>query len=268
MMPSVRVSTIIMIEMMSSLGGPALMSRNLIAATKSKKTVGGQLTPDEVEEGFNFIRSSGPASAVDSLKWALQQKVDAASPLTGWNLGWIERALANEREMSFLAKEVKDYPLTIKDLTNWVLTHVLFPILPDVKTNAVIWAGVPGVGKTPLANALANTVSSYWLNELGMPGTHGFKTANDIDFFRSEPGRVHTPVIFDDGEPWNQPVSLLKSFLDVSISVYTNTRTETIHLPPLRFYNLKYAVHAMHQCFPKAMKPSHVEFKRKQRNLD
>eukprot|EP00971_Amphidinium_carterae_P223985 4444602-Amphidinium_carterae.1 len=62
MMPSVRVSTIIMIEMMSSLGGTALMSRNLIAATETKKTVGVQLTPDEVEEGFNFIRSSGPAS--------------------------------------------------------------------------------------------------------------------------------------------------------------------------------------------------------------
>eukprot|EP00971_Amphidinium_carterae_P223986 4444602-Amphidinium_carterae.2 len=102
--------------------------------------------------------------------------------------------------MSFLAREVKDYPLTIKDLTSWVLTHVVFPILPDVKTNTVIWGGVPGLGKTPLANALANTVSSYLLNELGMPGTHGFKTANDIDFFRSEPGRVHTPVIFDDGE--------------------------------------------------------------------
>eukprot|EP00971_Amphidinium_carterae_P181278 3596240-Amphidinium_carterae.1 len=70
------------------------------------------------------------------MKWALQQKVDSDSPSTGWNLGWIERSLANEREMSFLAREVKDYPHTIKDLTTWVLTNVVLPILPDVKAHA------------------------------------------------------------------------------------------------------------------------------------
>eukprot|EP00971_Amphidinium_carterae_P210208 4170592-Amphidinium_carterae.1 len=60
------------------------------------------------------------------------------------------QALSNVRSAVGLAKKITSYPLTLKDLSNWTLLNVVAPIVPNSRSNATIFVGATGLGKTPL----------------------------------------------------------------------------------------------------------------------
>eukprot|EP00971_Amphidinium_carterae_P106793 2115492-Amphidinium_carterae.1 len=124
--------------------------------------------------------------------------------------------LANckQDDHSHLAREVKGYPLTLRDLSNWSLVKLIILALRGSVIKGVMWMGEPGLGKTPLANALATLPSVYWRERKEVQGEPSFKTGSNLDF-RTDPGKKTCPAIFDDGSTNAVDVNHLKSFLDV-----------------------------------------------------
>eukprot|EP00971_Amphidinium_carterae_P280238 5563419-Amphidinium_carterae.1 len=123
--------------------------------------------------------------------------------------------LNKQRDFAHLAREVKSYPLTLYDLSNWSIVKLIIPVLRTAVIKGVMWIGEPGLGKTPLANTIATPMSAYWHEREDVPGVPSFKTGTDLDFFRTDPGRKTVPSIFDDGTTSSVDINHLKSFLDV-----------------------------------------------------
>eukprot|EP00971_Amphidinium_carterae_P340927 6479490-Amphidinium_carterae.1 len=164
---------------------PRLLSDNPIRCSAGGGANGKERvvqTPEEIDDGFKYIQNAGPRNPSDALPWALKQQMfgkgeSGDGPLVGWNLAWIKDGLAAKRDAGFLSKEVVDYPLTLMDFTRFALTEIILPVLGDIKTKSVIWAGTSGVGKTPAAHALSNAMSHFWCSEMGLEAHASFKSA-------------------------------------------------------------------------------------------
>ena len=82
--------------------------------------------------------------------------------------------------------------------------------------------GPAGIGKTPIANAMCTSASSYWQHEHGVNNAiPRFKSGNNLDFFRAEPGSIFVPAILDDGNMAMEAIMAMKAFLDVSGGLQT-----------------------------------------------
>ena len=173
----------------------------------------------EIDAAFDFIRDHGPLGSADNqnLRWTEKQRNDPQSPLYQYPAATIEKALHNLSSGKALAGAVAGYPITLKDVHNWVLTDVVEPLINSASQFSVIFLGPAGIGKTPLANAMCTSMSSYWQHEHGINNAiPKFKSGNNLDFFRAEPGSIFVPAILDDGNMAMETIMAMKAFLDVS----------------------------------------------------
>ena len=200
--------------LMTHMGGSGLFRKELQIIEKPNK---GYMTAEQINRGYDFIQEHGPkgTSQNQNMRWADVQRHDATSPIYGWTAGLIKEALHNLTAGKSLAQLIDKYPVSLHDVKNFVLLRVLQPVLARASDTGLLLVGVSGLGKTPLANAVGMAVSGWWLQHHGQAGTPSIKTTNHVDFLRSEPGSIYTPVIYDDGELEVDKASVLKAFFDV-----------------------------------------------------
>eukprot|EP00971_Amphidinium_carterae_P347094 6488925-Amphidinium_carterae.1 len=201
--------------MFENMGGSILLTRTLTVSEKSN-SIERSLSAEDIDQGLQYLAERGPTSSCDILPFALKEHVSTDSPLSGWQMSWIKEACRDRLEHNFKARTIADYPLTIHDLSSWCVHHLLAPALHYATSNSILWAGEPGVGKTPVANAIANVISEWHRIADELPSGPSFKTASDLDMYRGELGSRQCPYIYDDGATDHDSVPRLKAFLDVS----------------------------------------------------
>ena len=209
-----RHISFILQHLLEGLPGSGCYVRELVPIQK-----GPLRSATEIDAVFDFIRDHGPLGSADNqnLRWIEKQRNDPQSPLFQYHAPTIEKALHNLSTGKALAGAVAGYPVTLKDVRNWVLSDIVQPILNSATQFATIMLGPAGIGKTPLANSMSIALSAYWQREHGVSdGVPKFKSGNTLDFFRSEPGSLFVPAVLDDGNMATETVVALKAFLDVA----------------------------------------------------
>ena len=98
----------------------------------------------------------------------ISSEISLQSPLFQYHAPTIEKALHNLSSGKALAGSVAGYPVTQKDVRNWVLTDILQPLLKTATQFATFFLGPAGIGKTPLANAMCTSLSTCWQGEHGV----------------------------------------------------------------------------------------------------
>ena len=190
-------------HMMEGLAGEGCYFRELVPIQK-----GPLRSTAEIDAVFDFIRDHGPLGSADNqnLRWIEKQRNDPQSPLFQYHAPTIEKALHNLSSGKALAGAVASYPVTLKDAKNWVIQGLVIPLLTTAAQFSTILIGPAGIGKTPLANAICTSLSSYWQREHGVSdAVPKFKTGNSLDFFRSEPGSLFVPAVSDlDYQPTHE----------------------------------------------------------------
>ena len=88
--------------------------------------------------------------------------------------------------------------------------------MKNVMINGIIIAGPTGIGKTPLAHIIAMTQSAMLIARDDLDEKATFKSTNHLDFLRSEPGRLYTPIIYDDGSMNKDTAVALKAYFDLT----------------------------------------------------
>ena len=176
------------------------------------------LSQQDIKEAFQFISDNAPLGNAENqtLEWVIMQLNDPTSPLFGWKESTIKEACHNITNGKVLAQTCSIYPISLKDIKVWALTGVLGPCLRSCTTHGLLLLGATGIGKTPVANALAMASSTFWNARLGGDEESRFKTVNHIDYLRQEPPSKRCPIVFDDGELNLEPMSHVKGFFDLS----------------------------------------------------
>ena len=70
------------------------------------------------------------------------------------------------------------------DIRNWALLDIVAPCLQDCLQHAILFIGMSGIGKTPMACAMAMSISKQFCIELDDGNAPSFQIASDLDFFR------------------------------------------------------------------------------------
>ena len=169
-----RHISFILQHLLEGLPGSGCYVRELVPLQK-----GPLRSAAEIDAVFDFIRDHGPLGSADNqnLRWIEKQRNDPQSPLFQYHAPTIEKALHNLSTGKALAGAVAGYPVTLKDVRNWVLADLVQPILKTATQYATIMLGPAGIGKTPLANAVSIALSAYWQKEHGISdGVPKFKS--------------------------------------------------------------------------------------------
>ena len=212
--PARRNSPLLIQQMLQGLGGTFVHKRIIVESSTDRKL----MSEAQIDAAFDYIEEHAPLKSSNNahIRWVLKQKNDPQSPLFDWPENRIKEAIHNLQSGTSLAKNIINYPLTLFDLKNWVLLSILKPCLKTAMHKSILFAGVSGIGKTPVACALASSMSFYHINTKEEQGDPSFRTASHLDFFRSEPGSVFIPSIYDDGDIASENISSLKAYLDVA----------------------------------------------------
>eukprot|EP00971_Amphidinium_carterae_P251465 4991534-Amphidinium_carterae.1 len=126
--------------------------------------------------------------------------------------------MANLASNRAYASAIKDFPLTLLDLSPWALLNIVAPCLKNMRTNSTWWIGDSGKGKSPVAYAIANSISAYY-TELDQPETEDrphptFKTGSNLDYFRDARGQRTMPYVLDDARTHTCLMDGLKNFME------------------------------------------------------
>ena len=121
------------------LGGFCLVANSLNAPEVEKKL----LTEEEIDAGYDYIEQNAPLSVHNNAlaRWIMKQKNAPESPVFGWLESKIREAANNIIMGKSLAKLVEDYPLTLKQLRNWVLLDIVAPCIKASKEKATYLVG-------------------------------------------------------------------------------------------------------------------------------
>ena len=106
----------------------------------------------------------------------------------------MKEACHNLASGKVLAQTCTTYPISLYELKNWLLLGVVGPCLRSCLAHGILFLGATGIGKTPVANAVAMASSAYWIHRLGGSETPRFKTVSHIDYLRQEPPTRKCPV--------------------------------------------------------------------------
>lgn len=209
-----QVGSIAFNHMMDLLGGFQVRYWQVVAKGLAKTSA---MTTTARAVGFKFIKEEGPKANNGNqfVEWT-EHHVNEPSPIQGWDRGLVKESLRNYAAGKVLAKTITGFPLTLKDIVPWFFHDVLINFLRDFEGHSIMWLGRSGIGKTPAAKTVAHAVSLYMLERDSVEDEPGFRTTKHIDFFRSEPGSIYKPDIFDDGVLAKLSADEYKSFHDPS----------------------------------------------------
>ena len=165
------------------------------------------------DEGFDYIIQKSKEVLTDTrglavMRFATSETEREGGPLHGWPTAVVEKALHQLQSSSSLAKSIQGWYLPLAAFEPFLL-EILKEIWPTLDINAIWWLGVPGVGKTPAAVAVALAKSRF---HGGLPSC---LVASELDFFRQAMPDSRTPCILDDFDSCNVTVKAMKAFFDV-----------------------------------------------------
>jgi len=189
--------------------------------TFDNQLVEKSMSKEQIDKGIDFILAEAPRTNADlkQTRWLMHQLADPDSPIYSWSKGDVKECMSQIKDSSVTATKQTYLPICWMDLSPW-FSAILLPLLPTLKRKSIIFLGQPGIGKSPAMQVLLMALSRYWICELGVVDHDAvpcFKTAEDLDFYRNDPGVVWCGCALDDGDSSAQLVRVLKSFLDVAL---------------------------------------------------
>ena len=186
----------------------------------ASKATGPLKNEASLQAGFDFIRENGPRSNCNNrqTEWTEIEIHRDDSPIFGWSASLVEKSLKGYASANLFAEPVTNYFLTLHDLRPWFLHDVIVPLLPHLKDKSLVFMGLAETGKTPAAQAIAMSMSEYWVLRDGLNDVApSYRIAASLDQFRGEPGLKHRPGILDDADVSTIPPTKMKAFLDQSL---------------------------------------------------
>ena len=212
--PARRNSPLLIQQMLQGLGGTFVHKRIIVESSTDRKL----MSEAQIDAAFDYIEEHAPLKSSNNahIRWVLKQKNDPQSPLFDWPENRIKEAIHNLQSGTSLAK--KHHQLSIDLVRSQELGFA-------VHSEAMLEDGHAQVH--PLCWSFrhwqdACCLCSRKLHEL-LPhqhqgGARGSVFSNSISsgFFRSEPGSVFIPSIYDDGDIASENISSLKAYLDVA----------------------------------------------------
>eukprot|EP00971_Amphidinium_carterae_P235950 4682589-Amphidinium_carterae.1 len=192
-----RIQTTRLVSIMK--GDRCLLHRSEVTHPAKDKARSGrrhrpavERTPAEIDAGFAYINLHAPTGFQRNqhLSWIEKELRSVDSPIHDWDRALVREAVRNKQTARGLADEIQSYPVCLE----WVRSKVLKCLLPLTSSAAYIFLGKSGCGKTPLAMAL----SECQIQSMGLDAVPAFRTANNLDFFRGEPGERHVPFVCNE----------------------------------------------------------------------
>ena len=134
-----RVTSHVLHYLLGHLGGYCLVSKMLSTPDVEKKLI----SETEIDAGFDYIQTNAPLSNINNAlaRWIMKQKNNPESPVFLWTEGKIREAAQNIISAKSLARMVEDYPLTLRDIKNWVLLNILPVCIRHSGQKAIYLAG-------------------------------------------------------------------------------------------------------------------------------
>ena len=185
------------------------------AVKKQKKQTA---TQQSLQEGFQYIRDHGPRANNQNqmTEWCELEIVEGSgTPIEGWNRDLVMTSLRNHASGGLTATSLSGYPITLRDLRTWVLNEIVVPFLGFSNEYGLILQGQTGIGKTPLARAVATALSQFHIDEDGKELEASIRSCSCLDMLRTEPGAKYKPIVYDDGPLETNRPSDIKGFMDV-----------------------------------------------------
>eukprot|EP00971_Amphidinium_carterae_P151148 2997149-Amphidinium_carterae.2 len=102
-------------------------------------------------------------------------------------------ALCNKASNRLLCQVVREYPITLMDVRDWVMNLLIKPALRFASFSSIVLLGESGIGKTPLAHAIAMAFSAHYIEKENLDMRPQFKTGTNLDLFRGDVGDTATP---------------------------------------------------------------------------
>ena len=201
--------------LMQRMGGfTAHYYRMTVPGPGAKRTVE---KPEDIDAGYDWIEDECPRSndKNQQARWIDKQLNNADSPIWGWQIGRVEKAIRNLRDAAGHAESQHDYPLYFGHFQPWV-KKFLIPIIERLDTETLMFLGCPGSGKTVSQTILGFAMSRLriWADNKEGKKTPSIRIAPDLDCFKNEAGRKDRSTIFDDGDLDRMPARKLKNFHD------------------------------------------------------
>jgi hypothetical protein len=156
-------------------------------------------TGEEVREGLRFVRENLPVDGeeLEQLAFTLEHRHNE-SPIYKWPAAEVEKAVRRINSLRMEADTEYFYPLQACSLKPVFMSHILPLMLSRARTNGLLIAGPPGVGKTPLGKIWSFLVGRYWVRERGLTRSPCLRRGKKIERFRSKAQDIAETLMLDD----------------------------------------------------------------------
>ena len=189
------------------------------AASQAKLKAFEELDDDALECGFEFLRKNAPRSGRDlqQLSWQTKEIRKKTSPINGWPVSLVEKALRCLSTEGALARKEFDWPLplTEKFFQKWILEKL--EKIWNFDVAALVMLGEPNTGKSPLGRSILMAQCRYNRTRFSREEAPCIRCTPEVDFLRGEAGSVIMGDFLDDPEMQHVGLKILKSFLDVGL---------------------------------------------------
>ena len=173
----------------------------------------------EIDAGFDYIMQHGPRSASENqqLRWQTKALRNTESPIYGWPIGLVDKALRNLSSDGALARKETQWPipLTHRFYHPWVLE--ILESIWDFDQSALIMLGEAGVGKSPLGRSVLMAQARWNKSHFQIEAEPCIRCTPEIDFLRGEQGSKVMGDFLDDTSLNNLTMKMVKAFLDVGL---------------------------------------------------
>ena len=188
------------------------------AASQAKLKAFEELDDDALECGFEFLRKNAPRSGRDlqQLSWQTKEIRKKTSPINGWPVSLVEKALRCLSTEGALARKEFDWPLplTEKFFQKWILEKL--EKIWNFDVAALVMLGEPNTGKSPLGRSILMAQCRYNRTRFSREEAPCIRCTPEVDFLHGEAGSVIMGDFLDD--PEMQHVGLKSSSLSWTLA--------------------------------------------------
>ena len=197
--------------MMQRMGGYCATHQRLTLNSGKQRTCE---RPEDIDAGYDWIDDECPRAndKNQQARWIDKQLNESDSPIFGWSIGRVEKAIKNLRHAVSHADNLIDYPIYFGHFENW-FKDIMTAILPRLNEETLIFLGCSGAGKTVTQTILGFGMSRVRIWAQGKEGkkTPSMRFVPDLDHFKNEAGRQDRSTAFDDGDLNRMPPRKLKN---------------------------------------------------------